>query len=306
MPDNTILLTGLSGQVGGAVLPLLERTGNVVAPRRGQLDMADADAVRHFVQQTRPRWIVNTAAYTAVDRAESEPEMAFAVNATAVGALAEAAAELGVPVLHFSTDYVFDGSGTRPWREDDATGPLGAYGASKLAGERLLTASGAAHLVFRTSWVYGAAGNNFLRTILRLAREREELRIVADQHGAPTCSQDLAALVMHTISHCEEISRQQGIGLADTVRAISGIYHASGSGETTWFGFAKEFLRLAAIAEPDVRFAKPVPITTAEYPTPAERPTNSRLDCTKLKQVMGFTMPEWQQSTAAVMRRVLR
>jgi dTDP-4-dehydrorhamnose reductase len=253
------------------------------------------------VQKTQPRWIVNAAAYTAVDRAESEQELAFAVNAAAVGVLGEEAAAMGVPVLHFSTDYVFDGTGSLPWREDDETGPLGVYGASKLAGERALAASGTGHLIFRTSWVYGASGNNFLRTILRLAKEREELRVVVDQHGAPTWSRDLAQLTVHTINRCEDVAQKLGINLMEAVRPLCGVYHACGAGETTWFGFAEEFLRLAAIAEPEQRFARLVPITTAEYPTPTARPANSRLDCTKLSQELKFTMPEWQQSTAAVM-----
>jgi dTDP-4-dehydrorhamnose reductase len=305
MPDNTILLTGAGGQVGGQLLPVLARLGSVLVPRRDELDLVDPDGMRRYVRKTRPRWIVNAAAYTAVDRAESEPELAFAVNAAAVGALGEAAAELAVPVLHFSTDYVFDGSGTRPRREDDETAPLGVYGASKREGERLLAASGAAHLIFRTSWVFGATGNNFLRTVLRLARECEELRVVADQHGAPTWSHDLAELVVHTIMRCEKLAKQQGTTLAEAMQPLSGIYHACSAGETTWFGFAKEFLRLAAIAEPGQRLAQLVPITSAEYPTPAARPANSRLDCTKLTRELGFTMPEWKQSTAAVTAELL-
>jgi dTDP-4-dehydrorhamnose reductase len=300
MSENAILLTGAGGQVGGQLLPLLARLGSVVAPQRGQLDLADSVAVRRWVKATRPRWIVNAAAYTAVDRAESEPELAFAVNAAAVGALGEEAAALGVPVLHFSTDYVFAGTGARPWREEDATGPLGVYGASKLAGERALAASGAAHLIFRTSWVYGVEGNNFLRTILRLAREREELRVVADQHGAPTWSRNLAELAVHTISRSVQLAHQHGISMAEAMRPVSGIYHACGAGETNWFGFAEEFLRLERASKPQQRLATLVPITTAEYPTLAVRPANSRLDCTKLERVLGFTMPDWKQSTAAV------
>jgi dTDP-4-dehydrorhamnose reductase len=307
MPDETrtILLTGVAGQVGGQLLPLLERLGTVIAPAREELDLCDWKAVRRFVQSARPHWIVNAAAYTAVDKAESDSELAFVVNAGAVGALGDEAATLGVPVLHFSTDYVFDGSGTAPWREQDATGPLGVYGVSKLAGEHSLAASGAAHLIFRTSWVYGTTGNNFLRTILRLAREREEIRVVADQHGAPTWSRDLARLVVHTITFFERSAQMQGSTVIEAVQDLSGVYHACGSGETTWFGFAQEFLRLARMAEPEQRFATLAPISTAEYPTPAVRPLNSRLDCAKLSRTLGFRMPEWQQSTAAVMAELV-
>ena len=216
-----ILLTGASGQVGGAALPLLQRLGEVAAPTRAELDLSDAAEVRRWVREVAPRWIVNCAAYTAVDKAESEPQAAFAINAEAPGVLGEAASAIGAAVISFSTDYVFPGSGERPWTESDATGPLSVYGASKLAGERALAASGAAHLVFRTSWVYGATGNNFLKTILRLAGEREELNVVADQHGAPTWSEDLARLVAHTIVRLPAV---------EAVRAVGGVYHACAAG----------------------------------------------------------------------------
>jgi dTDP-4-dehydrorhamnose reductase len=303
MPDGTlnILLTGASGQVGGQLLPLLRQLGTVVAPSHKDLDLSNSDAVRQCVQAVKPQWVVNAAAYTAVDRAESEPELAFAVNEGAVRALGEAAALLGVPVLHFSTDYVFDGHGTLPWKETDQTNPLSVYGASKLAGERALAASGAAHLIFRTSWVYGAEGNNFLRTVLRLAKERDELSVVDDQHGAPTWSRDLARLATQAITHCGKLAQQQGTSIVKAVVTLEGVYHACCTGETTWFGFAEEFLRLARAARPQQRFATLAPITTAEYPTLAARPVNSRLDCTKLALELGCTMPEWRQSTAAVM-----
>jgi dTDP-4-dehydrorhamnose reductase len=296
-----ILLTGVNGQLGGDLLPLLQPFGNVMAPLRSALDLSDAPAIRRFVQQVRPDWIINPAAYTAVDKAESEPELAYAINAEAPRALGEEAAQLGIPVIHFSTDYVFDGSGTKPWVESDATGPLGIYGASKLAGERALAATGAAHLIFRTSWVYSSRGKNFLLTILRLAQQKDEMRIVDDQHGAPTWSRDLARMVVHVMRALSDQKISSGPSASETIQRVKGIYHAAGSGETTWFGFAQEFLRLAAAARPGTKFARLVPITTSEYPTPARRPPNSRLDCSRLQQVFGFAMPPWQDSAATVL-----
>lgn len=298
-----ILLTGASGQVGGDLLQLLP-VGSVIAPGRSDLDLRDAESVKKFIRKVKPEWIINPAAYTAVDKAESEPEHAYAINADAPRAMGEAAAELGIPVIHFSTDYVFDGSGTRPWVEDDLTGPLGVYGASKLAGEEALAESGAAHLMFRTSWVYSSRGKNFLRTILHLAQERPELRIVNDQHGAPTWSRDLAKLVIHVMEEVTERTANSG-PVQDAVRSVQGVYHSADSGETTWFGFAREFLRLAATTRPEVRLARLVPIASTEYPTPARRPSNSRLDCSRLQRVFGFTMPAWEESAAAVIAEML-
>jgi dTDP-4-dehydrorhamnose reductase len=299
-----ILLTGVNGQVGGALLPLLKEMGDVVAPTRAELDLSDGDAVRAFVHEVKPRWIVNPAAYTAVDKAEKEPELAYSINAEAVKVLSEEAKVLGVPVISFSTDYVFRGDGTKPWVETDETGPLGVYGASKLAGEKALAASGAAHIVFRTSWVYGATGNNFLKTILRFAREREEMKVVADQYGAPTWSEDLARLTVHTISLLEDEAATSGQSLAEVVAAKGGVYHACDAGETTWFGFASEFVRLAQIAEPEQRFARLLPIPSSDYPTPAARPANSRLNCERLEKELGFAMPAWEASVAKVMEKI--
>ena len=304
MQLSPILLTGVHGQVGGDLLELLQPFGEVVAPARAELDLADAEAIRAFVRKLRPGIIVNPAAYTAVDKAESEADAAYKINATAPGVLGEEAARLGAPVLHFSTDYVFAGDGTEPWTEDAATGPLGVYGASKLAGEQALAASGAPYLIFRTSWVYGARGKNFLLTILRLAREREELRIVADQHGAPTWSQDLARLVTHVVERGLAEGKASGSTLAEFVRKHQGVYHAVNTGETTWFGFAEEIVRLAREAQPEHRFARVLPIPSSEFPTPAKRPANSRLNGTKLREELGFVMPSWESSVAAVVASI--
>lgn len=290
-----ILLTGANGQVGGEALPILRELGEVIAPMRSDLDLSDPDAIRRFIRTTKPAWIVNPAAYTAVDKAESEPEAARAINAIAPGIIGEEAAAIGASVIHYSTDYVFRGDGTEPWTESSPTGPLGVYGQTKLEGEQALARSGAQHFIFRTSWVYGATGKNFLLTILRFARERAELRIVADQIGAPTWSRDLAQLAAHTI-------RRKDAG-DETVS--SDVFHACSGGATSWFGFAEEFLRIARAHEPQTHFAQLTPIATAEYPTPAARPLNSRMNCTKLKAELGFVMPQWQESLAQVMRQVL-
>jgi dTDP-4-dehydrorhamnose reductase len=304
-PIGSILLTGVNGQVGGALLPLLREFGEVCAPVRAELDLADADSVREYVRALRPRWIVNPAAYTAVDKAETDVDTAMAINATAPRVLGEVAAELGIPVLHFSTDYVFDGSGTKPWVESDPTGPLGVYGRSKLKGEQGLAASGAAHAILRTSWVYGATGKNFLLTILRLAREREQMNIVADQHGAPTWSRELARLVCHIVRQTERSAFEQGVAPAEILRERQGLYHATASGETTWFGFAEEIVRLARAAEPEQRFATLHPVASTEYPTPARRPHNSRLTFEKLERTFGFSMMPWEIAAAEVMALLL-
>jgi len=276
--------------------------GDVVAPGREQLDLANAESIRAVMREVRPRWVMNAAAHTAVDKAESEPELAFAINAEAPRVLGEEARKIGAAVIHFSTDYVFDGSGERPWVETDATGPLNVYGKSKLSGEQALAATGAAHFIFRTSWVYGATGKNFLLSILRMARERELLRIVADQHGAPTWSEDLARLAAHVIGQAERTAG--GASAADAAGALSGVYHAGGSGETTWFGFASAAVEALRVREPKANLARVEPIATSEYPTPARRPANSRLNCGKLEQVFGWRMMDWHESLGLVMREL--
>lgn len=303
LPESgRILLTGSAGQVGRELLQTLSGLGEVVAPSRQEMDLGNGASVRDTVRRVRPRWIVNPAAYTAVDKAETEPELAEAVNAEAVSILAEEARDLGAGVLHFSTDYVFDGAKATPYVESDPTGPLGVYGRTKLAGERALGESGAAHAIFRTSWVFAPTGKNFLLTILRLARERETLRIVADQHGSPTWSRDLANLATRFIVKTEQAV--QGRELAEVLQSAGGVYHASGSGYTTWYDFAREIVSLAREKEPSVHFAEIEPITTAEFPTPARRPANSRLSCEKLEKQVGWTMMDWRDSLRRVMAEV--
>jgi len=297
-----ILLTGASGQVGWELLETLKHLGEVVVPTRAEMDLANAASVRETIRSAQPRWIVNPGAYTAVDKAESEPELAYAINAEAVRVIGQEAKAIGAGVIHFSTDYVFDGSASAPYRETDATGPVSVYGMSKLAGEKALAEGGAGHVIFRTSWVYGGRGRNFLLTILKLARERERLRVVADQHGAPTWSRDLARMTAEVIGQCE--ARARGQELATVLADVGGVYHAAGAGETTWYGFAAEAVRLQREKEPEVRFAEIEAITTAEYPTPAKRPANSRMNCSRLIERFEWKMMDWQDSLRKVLAEV--
>jgi len=279
-----ILLTGRNGQVGWELQGQLAQLGALTAVDLEELDLCDSAAIRKLVRQLNPRIIVNPAAYTAVDQAEREPELAFAVNATAPGVLAEEAKRIGALLVHYSTDYVFDGKKPAPYVEDDSPAPLNVYGRSKLAGEKAVEISGCRHIILRTSWVYGARGKNFLLTVLRLAKERPELRLVADQIGAPTWCRALAEATKEIIPRA----------LDDP--STCGLYHATNGGETSWFEFAVKILRIAGIETP-VR-----PITTAEYPTPAARPANSRLDNSKLRSVFGLSLPDWRSSLAQCMQ----
>ncbi len=285
----SILVTGRDGQVGRELVRSLAELGNVTATGREDLDLTSDDSIRSVVRELRPQLIVNAAAYTAVDRAESEPDLARRINAEAVATLAAAAEEVGAAVIHYSTDYVFDGAKAMPYVEDDATHPLSVYGQTKLAGEQALAAARIPYLVLRTSWVYGAEGKNFLLTILRLAAEKPELRIVDDQRGAPTWSRDIA------VATASIVDRWQKSGFAD---AKSGVYHMTAAGRTSWYGFAAEAIRLRSQSAQGVEFARLSPISSAEYPTPAERPKNSQLDCGKLERAFDCRLPDWKTSLA--------
>lgn len=281
-----ILLTGSRGQVGWELARTLSTLGEVVALDADGLDLTDADAIRRVVGEVRPGIIVNPAAHTAVDKAESEPDRARAINATAPGILAEEAERLGALLVHYSTDYVFDGGGETPRQEDDPTGPLNVYGATKLEGENAIRAGCRRHLIFRTSWVYGARGANFLLTMGRLMGERPELKIVDDQIGAPTWCRHLAEATAQILAQVGSPARG-----ADKPEPW-GVYHMTNGGETSWHGFAAAIQALDAPEKP----ARLVAIPSSEYPTPARRPLNSRLDNAKLERVFGLRLPDWRDA----------
>ena len=274
----TILLTGASGQLGYELARLLPAHGEVTAPGRDRLDLSDVDAIRATVRALRPQLIVNAAAYTAVDQAERTPEVADAINARAPAVLAEEAKRLSAVLIHFSTDYVFDGAASTPYAETAPTHPLNAYGRSKLHGEQAIVAVGAAAVTLRTSWVYARRGHNFLLTMRRLGAERETLRIVADQVGVPNWARTLA----------EATAALVGGGLP-ALGARAGLYHLSGQGQASWFEFAQAIFGKAE--RPQL-----VPITTAEYPTPARRPAFAVLATTKFEQTFGIALPHWRDS----------
>lgn len=295
-----ILVTGVNGQVGHALQHALDSYHDIVTLDRAQLDLSDTEAIRRVVQSVRPALIINPAAYTAVDKAESEQALAHAINAVAPGVLAEEAAKLNAGLIHFSTDYVFNGNKETPYVETDAVNPLSTYGRSKLAGEMAIQAVGLPHLILRTSWVYGTHGKNFLKTILRLSAEREQLNIVADQWGAPTSSGAIATAVNQLLDVWQLDMASQ-----------SGIYHFTNSGSTTWFGFTCAILE--AYETQATRLGLPAlkmkadtvgAITTADYPTPAVRPHNSRLDQAKLNSTFNVALPSWEQSLGAVMQQI--
>ncbi|USX15397.1 dTDP-4-dehydrorhamnose reductase [Oxalobacteraceae bacterium OTU3CAMAD1] len=277
-----ILLTGSTGQVGYELARSLQGVGEVVAVDRQVMDLSDLDQVRDVIRQVRPGLIVNPAAYTAVDKAESEPALAHRINAEAPGVMAREAKLLGAAMVHYSTDYVFDGTQPTARVEGDSTGPLNVYGASKLAGELAIAEAGIPHLIFRTSWVYGMRGKNFLLTMLRLARERDELRVVADQHGAPTWSRTIADTSALVLS-------QARAGGADWWTRNSGVYHLSAQGRTTWFEFTQ------AIVEADGLECRVLPIASAEYPTPAQRPQYSVMS-SELLMTRFCHLPDWKEA----------
>lgn len=290
--------------MGGDLLPLLTSFADVVAPTRAELDLTSPASIREFVRSVKPDWIINPAAYTAVDKAESDWEAAHALNAVAPAVLAAEAARWGAAFVHFSTDYVFDGSGSGRWTEGDAPNPLGVYGRTKLEGETAVAATARAYVTLRTSWIYSDRGRNFLRTILALARTREELSVVADQFGSPTWSFDLAQAVVSLVEKTQSEARRRGVNSTEVLQETSGLYHLTSAGDTSWFGFAEEFLGIARLHDPATHLAALRPIRTEEYPTPARRPKNSRLDCSHFHQAYGIQLPHWAESTRAVMARL--
>lgn len=285
-----ILLFGGGGQVGWELQRTLQGLGEVLAVDAPQCDLADPRAIRGAISGATPDLIVNAAAYTAVDRAESEPQVAMAVNGDAPGVMAEEARRTGAALIHYSTDYVFDGTKPAPYVETDTPNPQSAYGRSKLAGEQAIAASGAAHLVLRTSWVYAARGHNFVRTMLRLARERETLRVVDDQIGAPTWARTLAQVTALIVARCGHDRASVAAALADR----GGLYHLSAGGETSWFGFAREIFALVPDARRNLRTLERT--ASADYPAPARRPANSRLACGRLEQAWSLQLPQWRQA----------
>ena len=294
---ESILLIGKNGQLGFELQRSLAALGEVVAVGSAECNLADADALRSLVRSVRPRIIVNAAAYTAVDKAETEVDLAMAVNARAPGILGEEAARIGAWVVHYSTDYVFDGKATKPYVETDATNPLSVYGRSKLAGEHALQAALDRHLILRTSWVLGAHGGNFAKTMLRLAEERTSLNVVADQWGAPTSAILLADMTAQAIRQFY-MDGETGFPF--------GLYHLTASGETNWCDYARFVITAAQIAGKPLKLgpADIKPITSAEYPVPAPRPANSRLSTEKFRTTFGLPLPHWEDGVRDVLLQV--
>ncbi|PLY39450.1 dTDP-4-dehydrorhamnose reductase [Janthinobacterium sp. ROICE36] len=283
---SRILITGKNGQVGYELERSLQGLGEIIALDRSQMDLADLDQVRDVIRRIKPTLIVNPAAYTAVDKAESEPELALRINGEAPGVMAEEAKKLGAAMIHYSTDYVFDGSKDGPYVETDPTCPINAYGSSKLAGEQAIKATGIPHLILRTSWVYSTHGKNFLLTMLRLAKEREELSIVSDQFGAPTWSRTIADTTAHIVAQSLTANDQQAWW-----QGRSGLYHLTAQGTTTWFGFTEAIMAHATINnKPKLK-----PIQAKDYPVPAKRPTNSVLSSRRLMDTF-CGLPQWQEA----------
>jgi dTDP-4-dehydrorhamnose reductase len=295
-----ILLLGRSGQVGWELQRALAPLGELIAldfdsPAPHCADFTQPDALARTVRALAPQLIVNAAAHTAVDKAEAEPDLAHVINAEAPAVLAREAAALGAWLVHYSTDYVFDGSGSAPWVEDAPTGPLSVYGRTKLAGEETIRASGCAHLILRTSWVYAARGGNFARTMLRLAAERDSLTVIADQVGAPTGAELLADVTAHAVR------------AAQAAPALGGTYHVAAAGETSWHGYARHVIEFARAAGRPIRVApeRIAAIPTSAYPTPARRPLNSRLDTRKFARSFGLTLPDWRLGVERMLCEVL-
>ena len=293
-----ILLTGAKGQLGRVLHQLLPSIGPVTAVDRDEVDFSDKDALHSLLQIEKPTLIVNAAAFTDVDGAETTPDLANAVNGTAPEVIAAWAAANGAAMFHYSTDYVFDGSGKAPWKESDPTNPINAYGESKRRGDEAVLASGAAFLVMRTSWVYAAHGQNFLRTMLRLGSERSELRVVADQIGAPTSANLLADTTV-------EIIRSATDDLPTLLNARGGIVNVTPSGETSWHGFAEAIFTSARQRDMPLQIQRVEPIPSSEYPLPATRPLNSRLALETVRDKFGMVMPSWQETLESVLDEVV-
>jgi dTDP-4-dehydrorhamnose reductase len=304
-----LLVTGSTGQIGWQLQRTLAPLGEVIACTRTQLDLGDPEAAGGVVRELAPDVVVNAAAYTAVDKAEKEPKLAHTVNAIAPGRIAEEVARSGGLLVHFSTDYVFAGAKADAYMEDDPTGPLNVYGRTKLAGEQLIAASGCAHLILRTTWVYDIRGKNFLRTALRLAREREELRMVGDQHGAPTWARAIAEGTAQIIARCAEHRDSSGW-------RTGGVFHLTAAGETTWAGFAEKILEdyesLASWPADTGEYGSPlmakrvVAITSEQFSTPARRPLNSVLSSAKLQSTFGLQLPDWRIQLRLALQDAIR
>ena len=291
-----VLLLGPNGQVGWELQRSLSPLGVLVAlDRHNGGDLSQLSLLRQTIDTLRPDMIANAAGHTAVDKAESETERAHAINAQAPGVLAEAAHAIGALLVHYSTDYVFNGSGVTPWVEDDTTGPLSVYGRTKLDGERAIQASGCRHLIFRTSWVYAARGGNFAKTMLCLAGERERLTVIDDQCGAPTGADLIADVTAHAIRQTLHTPQ------------LGGLYHLAAAGETTWNGYARFVLDTARALKPDVslKAQEVAPVPTSAFPTPAQRPLNSRLDIGRLRDTFRLTLPDWQTGVRRMLTEIL-
>jgi dTDP-4-dehydrorhamnose reductase len=296
-----ILLLGMNGQVGWELQRSLAPLGELIAldfdsPGPLSADFSRPESLAATVRAVAPQIIVNAAAHTAVDKAESEPELARTLNATAPGVLAREAAALGAWIVHYSTDYVFDGSGSAPWVEDSPTGPLSVYGRTKLEGEQLIRASGCPHLILRTSWVYAARGGNFAKTMLKLAMERDRLSVIADQIGAPTGADLLADVTAHALRTA--LQRPE----------VSGTYHVVATGETSWHGYATHVIEFARATGQPVKVSRDAiaPVPTTAFPTPARRPGNSRLNTNKLRDTFGLRLPRWEIGVDRMLRETLQ
>jgi dTDP-4-dehydrorhamnose reductase len=288
-----ILVTGRNGQVAQSLAERASADHELIFVDRPGFDLANPETIARAVERIRPDIVFSVAAYTAVDKAESERELALAVNGEGPGILARAAAGIGAPIVHLSTDYVFDGSGDHPYREDDPVAPLGVYGATKLAGERAIAASGARHAILRTAWVYSPFGNNFVKTMLRLAADRDELTVVEDQRGCPTSALDIADAML----------RVADIWASDPDKGADTVYHFAGSGETNWADFARAILAFSAARGGPTASVRGIP--TSAYPTPAKRPANSRLDSSRFAQTFGRRAPDWRESLEWVVKRLV-